>query len=83
MAEPAQRPNRALLLKLAAVLIVLLVAAVLVARGVDLKRLVQQGLELIRGAGPTAFFLAMALLPGRAWLNYDARFDVYRRRAAP
>jgi uncharacterized membrane protein YdjX (TVP38/TMEM64 family) len=63
MAEPAPRPNRALLLKLAAALVVLLVAAVLVARGVDLKGLVGRGLDLIRGAGPTAFFLGMALLP--------------------
>jgi uncharacterized membrane protein YdjX (TVP38/TMEM64 family) len=36
---------------------------VLVARGLDLKALVQQGLDLIRNAGPVAFFSAMALLP--------------------
>jgi uncharacterized membrane protein YdjX (TVP38/TMEM64 family) len=63
MTEPARRPNRALLLKLAAVGVVLLVAAVLVARGLDLKGLLAQGLELIRGAGPVAFFTGMALLP--------------------
>ena len=39
MTEPARRPNRALLLKLVAAGVVLLVAAVLVARGLDLKGL--------------------------------------------
>jgi len=63
MAEPASRPNRALLLKLAAAGGALLVAAALVARGVDLKALLMQGLDLIRAAGPVVFFLSMALLP--------------------
>lgn len=63
MAEPAPRSNRALLFKLAAAGGVLLVAAGLVARGVDLKALLAQGLDLIRAAGPGAFFLAMALVP--------------------
>ena len=63
MAEPVPRPNRALLLKLAAAGGGLLVAAVLVARGIDLKALLAQGLDLIRAAGPVAFFLAMALVP--------------------
>lgn len=63
MAEPAPRPNRALPLKLAGVGVVLLVAAVLVVRGLDLQALLAQGLELIRGAGPLAFFTAMAVLP--------------------
>jgi uncharacterized membrane protein YdjX (TVP38/TMEM64 family) len=63
MAEPAPRPNRGLLIKLAVVGVVVLVAAALVARGLDLKGLLASGLELIRGAGPLAFFLAMAILP--------------------
>ena len=63
MAEPAPRPNRALLLKLIAGLVVVLVVAVLAARGLDLKALLAQSLELIRGAGPVAFFTAMAVLP--------------------
>jgi uncharacterized membrane protein YdjX (TVP38/TMEM64 family) len=63
MAEPVPRPNRALLFKLIAVGVVLLVIAGLVARGLDLKGLLAQGLELIRGAGPVAFFTGMALLP--------------------
>jgi uncharacterized membrane protein YdjX (TVP38/TMEM64 family) len=63
MVEAAPRNNRALFLKLGAVALVLLVAGVLVARGLDLKALVQSGLDLIRGAGPVTFFSAMALLP--------------------
>ena len=63
MAETAPRPNRSLLIKLGVVALVLVVAAVMVARGLDLKSLVQQGLELIRSAGPVVFFVAMATLP--------------------
>lgn len=63
MAEPAPRPNRALLLKLAAVGAVLLVAAVLLARGLDLKALFAEVLASIRAAGPGWFFTAMAVLP--------------------
>lgn len=63
MAESALRPNRSLLLKLGAVVLVLIAAVVMVARGLDLKALVQQGLDLIRSAGPVVFFLAMAVLP--------------------
>ena len=61
--EPAPRSNRALLLKLAVVAVVLLAGVALVARGYDVKGLIQQGLGVIRGAGPVTFFLAMALLP--------------------
>lgn len=63
MAEPPSRPNRPLLIKLAAGGLLGLVALVLLARGVDLKGLVMQGLELIRSAGPVAYFTAMAILP--------------------
>jgi uncharacterized membrane protein YdjX (TVP38/TMEM64 family) len=63
MSEPAPRPNRALLLKLGAAALVLLVAAGLVVRGLDLRALLEQGLGLIRSAGPVAFFTAMVLLP--------------------
>lgn len=63
MSEPAPRPNRALLVKLAAGALVVLVAVVLVARGVDVRGWLTRGLEVVRGAGPVAFFTAMALLP--------------------
>ena len=49
--------------KLAVVAVVLLTAAVLVARGYDVKGLLQEGLAVVRSAGPTVFFLAMAVLP--------------------
>ena len=57
----AQRRLR--LVKVGAVALVLLVGAGLVARGYDLKGAVEQGLALVRGAGPGVFFLSMALLP--------------------
>ena len=49
--------------KLAMVAAVLVVVAVLVLRGMNLRQLVDQGMALIRGAGPWVFFSAMALLP--------------------
>lgn len=57
----AQRRLR--LVKLGAVVLVLLVGAGLVARGYDIKGAIEQGLTLVRSAGPLVFFLAMALLP--------------------
>jgi len=63
MADPVPRPSRALLLKLAAAGVILLAAAFLVVRGFDLPALLEHSLELIRGAGPLAFYTAMALLP--------------------
>jgi uncharacterized membrane protein YdjX (TVP38/TMEM64 family) len=63
MAESNPRSKRTLLLKLSLAAFVVLVAVVLVARGLDLRGLVRQSLDLIRQAGPTTFFLAMALLP--------------------
>lgn len=63
MNEPAKKPDRALLLKLGAVAVVGLGVAVLVVLGLDLRALVDQGLTLIRGAGPAAFFTAMVVLP--------------------
>jgi uncharacterized membrane protein YdjX (TVP38/TMEM64 family) len=43
--------------------VAVLVAVGLVVRGLDLRALLDQGLELIRSAGPVAFFTAMVLLP--------------------
>ncbi|HYC73090.1 MAG TPA: VTT domain-containing protein [Opitutaceae bacterium] len=63
MAEPASRPNWSLLIKLAAGAVLALAAVALIAQGVDVKALIQRGLELIRGAGPVAYFTAMAILP--------------------
>lgn len=63
MADAPPRNSRALLLKLGLAVAVLGVGAVLVLRGVDVKGLVQTGLDVLRGAGPLAFFGAMAVLP--------------------
>ncbi len=50
-------------IKLAVAALLLLVAAILVLRGVDLRALVDRGMALIRGLGPWLFFTIMAL-PG-------------------
>jgi uncharacterized membrane protein YdjX (TVP38/TMEM64 family) len=63
MTEPARPPLRPLLLKAAAVLVVLAAGAVLVLRGFDVRGAVDAGLAALRQAGPVAFFTAMALLP--------------------
>jgi uncharacterized membrane protein YdjX (TVP38/TMEM64 family) len=51
------------LVKLAVAGLVLVVGAVLVLRGVDVKAEFDRGMELIRGAGPVVFFSAMTVLP--------------------
>ncbi|HEY4301794.1 MAG TPA: VTT domain-containing protein [Candidatus Didemnitutus sp.] len=61
--EATPKKNRALLIKLGLAAVVLLVAVGLVARGVDLRALVQQGVDAVQRAGPAAFFIGMALLP--------------------
>lgn len=63
MAEPIPRSNRAVLIKLAVAGIVVLAGGLLLARGYDIKGLIQEVLALIRGAGAPVFFLAMAFLP--------------------
>lgn len=62
---PAARAalRRVRLIKLAAVALVLLVGAGLVLRGYDVRGAIEQGLGLVRSAGPVVFFLGMALLP--------------------
>lgn len=57
------RDKKILLLKLAVALGLVVVVAALVLGGVDVRGLLQQGLEAIRRAGPLAFFVAMAVLP--------------------
>ncbi|HVS52971.1 MAG TPA: VTT domain-containing protein [Opitutaceae bacterium] len=49
--------------KLALAAIVLLVGAALVLRGVDVRALLNAGMDLIRRVGPAAFFGAMMILP--------------------
>jgi uncharacterized membrane protein YdjX (TVP38/TMEM64 family) len=49
--------------KLALALVVVLIVAALLLRGFDWRALFDRGMALIRGAGPLAFFTAMAILP--------------------
>ncbi len=57
------RARRMLALKIVAVLAVLGVVGLFMLRGLDVKALYNQGVDLIRGFGPVAFFSAMAILP--------------------
>ncbi len=59
-------PRKLPWLKIVLGLAVLAVGAALVLRGIDLRKWIEQGMELVRRAGPTAFFLAMAIGPAFA-----------------
>lgn len=63
MSEPAVPSRRATLVKLAVVAAVLVVGAVLVLRGFDVKGTIERVLATVRSAGPVAFFAAQAVLP--------------------
>jgi uncharacterized membrane protein YdjX (TVP38/TMEM64 family) len=64
MSPDAARPPKKLpVLTLVAVALAMIVAAYFVFRKLDYHALEAQGLALIRGAGPWAFFTATALLP--------------------
>jgi uncharacterized membrane protein YdjX (TVP38/TMEM64 family) len=62
-AEVALARRRFRLVKLGAVAVVVLVGVGLVLRGYDVRGAFEQGLALVRSAGPVVFFLGMALLP--------------------
>ena len=59
----APRSLRPLLIKATLAGVVVLVVAALVLRGADLRGLLNTALEILRTAGPVAFFGTMALLP--------------------
>jgi uncharacterized membrane protein YdjX (TVP38/TMEM64 family) len=63
--SPGNQPNKKKLpwLKLAVLGVVVLGGAVLLLRGANPKELVDQGMGLIRAAGPVMFFAALAVLP--------------------
>jgi len=52
-----------MLIKLALLGVILATAALFLLSGVDLKALLDQGVEMIREAGPVVFFTALAVLP--------------------
>lgn len=63
MSEPIPREKKLLLVKLAVVAVFLGAATVMVLKGMDIRALITQGLDILRDAGPLTFFIAMALIP--------------------
>lgn len=63
MAEGSVRSRSRLYLKLAAALVIVLIAAGLALRGLDWRHWLKAGTALIQRAGPGAFFSGMAVLP--------------------
>ena len=63
MSEAMPREKKKMLIKLAVLGVIIGTAAVFLLSGVDLKALLEQGVEIIREAGPVVFFTALAVLP--------------------
>lgn len=65
METPVERPKsrKGLIIKLAVLGVAGVVVGGLMLRGLDLRGLIDQGLALVRDAGPLAFFCGMAVLP--------------------
>ena len=63
MQEVDPAAKRKLLIRAGALGLVVLVAGVLVLRGIEVRPLIDQGMAMIRSAGPWVFFGAMAVLP--------------------
>jgi uncharacterized membrane protein YdjX (TVP38/TMEM64 family) len=63
MQEVNPAAKRKLLIRGGALGLVVLVAGVLVLRGIEVRPLIDQGMAMIRGAGPWVFFSALAVLP--------------------
>ena len=61
--KPAFRLGRGTLIKLAVLGIVALGGGLMLLKGVDVRGAIDQMLEIVREAGPLAFFGAMAILP--------------------
>jgi uncharacterized membrane protein YdjX (TVP38/TMEM64 family) len=59
----AKKPSKGTLIKLAGLLLVGGVAGLAVLRGMDVRGLIEQCLQLVREAGPVVFFSGMAILP--------------------
>ncbi|MBT5901704.1 MAG: VTT domain-containing protein [Opitutaceae bacterium] len=57
------KSRKGLIIKLAVLGVVGVVVGGLVLRGLDLRGIIEQGLALVRDAGPVAFFCGMAVLP--------------------
>jgi uncharacterized membrane protein YdjX (TVP38/TMEM64 family) len=62
--EPIVAKKKLPLIKLGILVVVVGVCAVFLLRGVNLREWIDKIMEAIRDAGPVAFFVAMAVLPG-------------------
>ena len=65
MAEPPKGPSsrKGLIIRLAILIVVAVIGGILVLRGLDIRGLIDSGLELVRDAGPVTFFSTMAVVP--------------------
>ena len=63
MSSKSAAPKKLPVAKIGLVLVVLVVGAVLLMKGVNFSALVTRGMDFIRNVGPVVFFLAMAVLP--------------------
>lgn len=61
--EPAPAKTKKPLLKLFICAMAIGAVAVFLLRGVDVRGVAERGMDIVRGTGPVAFFLGMALLP--------------------
>ena len=62
--NPAPRkPAKGLLIKVALLAVIVLAGGVAVLRGLDVRGLLDQAMDLVREAGPVVFFGGMAVLP--------------------
>jgi uncharacterized membrane protein YdjX (TVP38/TMEM64 family) len=62
--EPVVAKKKLPVLKLVIGALVLGTAAIFLLRGVNVREIIERGMEVIRNAGPVVFFCAMAVLPG-------------------
>jgi len=62
-AESGPTPKKLPIAKFFIAALIVIIAAVLILRGMPIRPAAERGIELIRGAGPWAFFAAMTILP--------------------
>jgi uncharacterized membrane protein YdjX (TVP38/TMEM64 family) len=58
-----KKPTKGMLIKLAVLAVIAGAVGVLVLRGLDVRGLIDTGLDYVRAAGPVAFFTGMAVMP--------------------
>jgi uncharacterized membrane protein YdjX (TVP38/TMEM64 family) len=63
MSEPMPREKKQMLIKLTVLGVIIATVAVFMLSGIDIKARLDQGIQIIREAGPVMFFTALAVLP--------------------